>query len=144
MKRQSLEILYRYRKHLLEKEQIVLQDKIAEENQQKVRLLQLQARVHETHNAKIKATTVEELLTLDEAAAYLHGRMTMAKRAISLSGQARQEAVERTLKTKQSLDQIGLLLEKGRRARVTELDESERRQLDELVTSRYAMALRGV
>ena len=144
MKKQSLEILYRYRKHLLEKEQIVLQDKIAEENQQKVRLLQLQARVQETHNAKLKAASVEEMRALDEAAAYLHGRMTMAKRAISLSGQARQDAVDRTLKTKQSLDQIGLLLENGRRKRLAELDESERRQLDELVTSRYAMALRGV
>jgi hypothetical protein len=144
MKKQSLEILYRFRKHLLEKEQIVLQDKIAEENQQKARLLQLQARVQATHNAKSKATTVEELRALDEAAAFLHGRMTMAKRAITLSSQARQDAVEQTLKTKQSLDQIGLLLENGRRKRVAELDESERRQMDEIVTSRYAMALRGV
>ena len=144
MKRQSLEILYRYRKHLLEKEQITLQDKIAEENQQKVRLLQLQARVQETHNAKSKARTAEELCALDEAAAYLHGRMTLAKRAISISGQARQEAVERTLKTKQSLDQIELLLEKGRRQQRIKIDESERHLLDEIVTSRYAMALRGV
>jgi hypothetical protein len=144
MKRQSLEILYRYRKHLLEKEQITLQDRIAEENQQKVRLLQLQARIQETHNAKSKAKSVEELCALDEAAAYLHGRMTLAKRALSISAQARQEAVERTLKTKQSLDQIELLLEKGRRQHRIEVDESERRQLDELVTSRYAMALRGV
>ena len=144
MKKQSLEILYRFRKHLLEKEQIVLQDKIAEENQQKARLMQLQARVQATHNAKSKATTVEELRALDEAAAFLHGRMTLAKRAITLSSQARQDAVERTLKTKQSLDQIGLLIENGRRKRVAELDESERRQMDEIVTSRYAMALRGV
>jgi hypothetical protein len=144
MKKQSLEILYRFRKHLLEKEQIVLQDKIAEENQQKARLLQLQARVQATHNAKSNATTVEELRALDEAAAFLHGRMTMARRAITLSSQARQDAVEQTLKTKQSLDQIGLLLENGRRKRVAELDESERRQMDEIVTSRYAMALRGV
>jgi len=144
MKKQSLEILYRYRQHLLEKEQIALQEKIAEENTQKVRLLQLQARVQATHNAKAKSATVEELRSLDEAAAYLHTRMTMAKRAIALSGQARQEAVERTLKTKQSVDQIGLLLENGRRKHRAELDESERRMMDELVTSRYAMAMRGV
>jgi hypothetical protein len=144
MKKQSLQILYRYRKHLLEKEQIILQDKIAEENQQKLRLLQLEARVQETHNAKSKAATVETLRSLDEAATYLHTRMTMARRAITLSGQARQEAVERTLKTKQSLDQIGLMLENGRRQHVAELDESERRQMDDLVTARYAMALRGV
>jgi len=144
MKRQSLEILYRYRNHLLEKEQIVLQDKIAEENQQKARLLQLQARVQATHRAKVKATTVEELRALDEAAAYLHGRTTMARRAVSLSGQVREEALERTLKAKQARDQIGLLLEKGRREHLREMDESERHQLDEVVTSRYAMALRGV
>jgi len=144
MKTQSLEVLYRYRKHLLEKEQIILQDKIAEENQQKVRLLQLQSRVQETHNAKAKATTVEEIRALDEAAAYLHGRMTLAKRAISLSGNAKQDALERTLKTKQSLDQIGLMLENGRRKEMVELDAWERRQMDDLVTSRYAMALRGV
>jgi len=143
MKRQSLEILYRYRRHLLEKEQIALQDRIAEENQQKLRLVQLQARVQETHNAKLKSRSVEELRALDEAAAYLHGRMTLAKRAISISSHSRQEAVEKTLKTKQSLDQVGLLLEKGRRQQQLELDEEERLQLDELVTSRYAMALRG-
>jgi hypothetical protein len=144
MKKQSLEILYRYRKHLLELEQVALQDKIADENQQKIRLLQLQSRVQATHNAKGKATSVEELRSLDEAAAYLHTRMTLAKRGIALCGQVRQEAVERTLKAKLSLDQIGLMLEKGRRKHMAEMDESERRQLDELVTSRYAMALRGV
>jgi len=144
MKRQSLEILYRYRKHLLEKDQIALQDRIAEENQQKLRLAQLQARVQETHNAKLKSRTVEELCSLDEAAAYLHGRMTLARRAIGISSHARQEAVEKTLKTKQSLDQIEALLEKGRRQHQIEVDEAERHQLDELVTSRYAMALRGV
>jgi hypothetical protein len=79
MKKQSLEILHRYRKHLLEKDQIVLQDKIAEENQQKARLLQLQSRVQATHEAKLKATSAEELRALDEAAAYLHGRMTLAR-----------------------------------------------------------------
>jgi hypothetical protein len=144
MKRQSLEILYRYRKHLLEKDQIVLQDKIAEENQQKARLLQLQVRVQETHKAKSKAASVDELRSLDEAAAYLHSRITMARRAISLAGQARAEALDRTLKTKQARDQIGLLLEKGRRELLHDLDVSERLQIDELVTSRYAMALRGV
>jgi flagellar export protein FliJ len=144
MKKQSLEILYRFRKHLLEKEQIALQDRIAEENQQKLRLAQLQARVQATHNAKAKATSVEELRSLDEAAAYLHTRMTLAKRGIALCTQARQEAVEQTLKTKQSLDQVGLMLEKGRRKFIAEMDESERRQMDELVTARYAMAMRGV
>jgi hypothetical protein len=144
MKKQSLEILYRYRTHLLEKEQIALQDKIAEENQQKVRLLQLQARIQTAHNAKARATSVEELRTLDESAAYLHSRLTLAKRAVNLAGQAREEALETTLKTKQARDQIGLLLEKGRREDLAEIDESERRQLDDLVTARYAMALRGV
>jgi hypothetical protein len=144
MKRQSLEILYRYRKHLLEKEQTALQDRIAEENQQKLRLVQLQARVQETHNAKTKARTVEDLRALDEAAAYLHGRMTLAKRAITISSHSRQEAVERTLKAKQALDQTETMLEKGRRQQMVEMDEAEREQIEEIVTSRYAMALRGV
>jgi len=144
MKKQSLEILYRHRTHLLEKEQIVLQDKIAEESQQKVRLLQLQARVQTTHNAKARATTVEEMRALDEAAAYLHGRITMAKRAVSLSGQSREEALQRTLKVKQSRDQVASMLEKGRVERRRRDDDSEKRQLDELVTSRYAMTLGGL
>jgi len=144
MKKQSLEILYRYRKHLLEKEQINLQDKIAEENQQKLRLVQLQARVQATHNEKLKARTVEELRALDSAASYLHTRMTLAKRAIQLSGSARQQAVDSTLKTKLSLDQIGAMLENNKRKLKAEMDVSERNALDELVTSRYAMALRGV
>ena len=128
----------------MEKDQIVLQDKIAEENQQKARLLQLQARVQETHQAKSKAASVEELRALDESAAYLQSRMTLARRALSLAGQERAEALDRTLKSKQSRDQIGLLLENGRRELRHTLDESERRHVDELVTSRYAMALRGV
>ena len=144
MKKQSLEILYRYRKHLLEKEQITLQDKIAEENQQKARLLQLQVRVKGTHEAKLKATTPEELCALDDAAAYLHGRVTMARRAVQLTGVAREEALDRTLKTKQSRDQIGLLMEKQRAERRREQDETERKQMDELVTSRYAMTLGGL
>lgn len=141
MKKQSLEILHRYRQHLLDKEQVALQDRIADENQQKLRLLQLQARVQATHNAKARATSVEEMKSFDNAAAYLHGRMTLARRAITLSAQARQDAVERTLKMKQSLDQVGLLIENGRRARLKDFDESERRHLDEMVTARYAMAI---
>ncbi len=144
MKKQSLEILYRYRKHLLEKEQINLQEKIAEENQQKLRLAQLESRVQATHNEKLKARTVEDLRSLDSAAAYLHTRMTLAKRAIQLSGNARQQAVESTLKTKLSLDQVGAMLEANKRRLRVEMDASERNALDELVTSRYAMALRGV
>jgi hypothetical protein len=144
MKKQSLDILYRHRTHLLEREQIVLQDKIAEENQQKIRLLQLQARVQETHNAKSRATTAEELSTLDESAAYLHGRMTLARRALMISSQAREEALTRTLKLKQERDQVGLMLEKKRLERLRQFDESEKRQSDELVTARYAMALGGL
>jgi len=70
--------------------------------------------------------------------------MTLAKRAIQLSSNARQSAVESTLKTKVSLDQIGALLENNKRKLKAEMDVSERNALDELVTSRYAMALRGV
>ena len=141
MKKQSLEILYRYRSHLLEKEQLALQDKIAEESQQKVRLLQLQARIQETHNAKLKAGTVEELRALDEAAAYLNSRVTLAKRAVSVAAQTREDALNRTLKTKMSRDQIGLLIEKERRAFLAEADDAERKHLDEIATSRFALNL---
>jgi hypothetical protein len=144
MKKKSLDILHRYRSHLLEREQINLQDKIAEENVQKARLLQLQARVHATHEAKAKAKSVEEIRALDDAAAYLHGRMTLARRAVSLTAQAREEAMQQTLKTKQSRDQLSSLLEKGRILNRREHDEKERKQIDELVTARYATGLGGL
>jgi myo-inositol-1-phosphate synthase len=144
MKKKSLSILHRYREHLLEREQINLQEKIADENNQKARLLQLQARVKATHEAKASARTVEEIKALDEAAAYLHGRMTLARRAIQLTAQAREEAMAQTLRTKQSRDQVAMLLEKGRVLDRMEHDHKERNQIDELVTSRYAMGLGGV
>ena len=70
MKKKSLSILHRYRDHLLEREQINLQDKIADENNQKARLLQLQERVKTTHEAKARAKTIEEMKSLDDAAAW--------------------------------------------------------------------------
>jgi vesicle coat complex subunit len=140
MKHKSLNVLHRYRQHLLEREQIALQDRIAEDNQQKARLLQLQSRVAATHDAKAKADSVEELCTLDDAAAYLHGRMTLARRAITITTQAREEALDRTLRTLRERDQIASLLEKQRAAARREDDEQERKQIDELVTARYATA----
>jgi len=144
MKKKSLSILHRYRNHLLEREQINLADKIADENLQKARLLQLQVRVRATHDAKASAKTVEELRALDDAAAYLHGRMTLARRAIALTATAREEAMAQTIKTKQARDQVGLLMEKGKIKLRREHDEKERNQIDELVTSRYAMGLGGL
>jgi flagellar export protein FliJ len=143
MKKKSLEILHRHRQHLLEMEQIALQDKLAEENQQKVRLLQLQSRVQATHNAKARATSVEEIRALDDAARYLHNRIVLAQRAVGLSAKAREEALTRTLKSKQSYDQVGLMIEKARVERRRAFDEAEKRQIDELVTTRYAMSLGG-
>ncbi len=144
MKKKSLTLLHRYRNHLLEREQINLADKIADENVQKARLLQLQGRVRATHDAKAGAKTVEELRALDDAAAYLHGRMTLARRAMALTATAREEAMAQTLRTKQARDQIGLLLEKGKTKLRREHDEKERNQIDELVTSRYAMGMGGL
>jgi flagellar export protein FliJ len=144
MKKKSLSILHRYRNHLLEREQINLAEKIADENNQKARLLQLQERVKATHNAKGAARTVEEMKSLDEAAAYLHSRMVLARRAIQLTTTAREEATAQTLRTKQSRDQVEMLLEKGRLQFRREHDEKERNQIDELVTSRYAMGLEGI
>jgi transposase len=144
MKKKSLSILHRYRDHLLEREQINLQEKIADENNQKARLLQLHERVKATHAAKASAKTIEEMKSLDEAAAYLHSRMTLAKRAIQLTAAAREEAMQQTLRTKQSRDQVAMLLEKGRILDRQEHDYKERNQIDELVTSRYAMGLGGI
>lgn len=144
MKKNSLSILHRYRDHLLEREQINLQEKIADENNQKARLLQLQERVKATHEAKSRAKTIEEMKSLDDAAAYLHGRIILARRAIQLTATAREEAMAKTLKTKQSRDQVAALLEKGRILDRQEHDEKERKQIDELVTSRYAMGLGGL
>jgi hypothetical protein len=143
MKKKSLSILHRYRNHLLEREQINLQEKIADENAQKARLLQLQARVKATHEAKARAETVEEMKSLDDAAAYLHSRMTLAKRAIQLTAQAREEAAAQALRAKQGRDQVASLLEKGRVLDRQEHEAAERKQIDELVTSRYAMGLGG-
>jgi flagellar export protein FliJ len=139
MKKPTLEILHRYRKHLLEREQAALQDRWAEENTQKARILQLQTRVQETHEAKLKATSAAELCTLDDAAAYLHGRTTMAQRALSLARAAREEAVDRMLTCKKERDQVGMVIENDRRRWVREQDESERLQADDLATARYAM-----
>jgi flagellar export protein FliJ len=144
MKKKSLTVLHRYRNHLLEREQINLADRIADENVQKARLLQLQARVRATHEAKAQAKTVEEIRALDGAAAYLHSRMTLARRAIALTTQAREDATEQTIKTKQARDQVGTLIEKGKIQLRREHDEKERNQIDELVTSRYAMGLGGL
>ena len=139
MKKPTLEILHRYRKHLLEREQAALQERWAEENAQKTRISQLQVRVQETHEAKLKATSASELCALDDAAAYLHGRSTMAQRALSLARSAREEAVEKMLTCKQERDQVGLVIENGRRRWLREQDEAERLQADDLATARYAM-----
>jgi transposase len=144
MKKTSLSILHRYRAHLLEREQIILQEKISEETNQKARLLQLQARIKATHEAKVRARTVEEMRALDEAAAYLHTRVTLAKRAVSLTGQAREEATAQTIKTKQSRDQVSMLIENTRIVERQEHDARERSQIDDLVTARYALGLEGV
>jgi hypothetical protein len=132
MKKPTLEILHRYRKHLLEKEQAALQERWAEENAQRARIVQLQGRVQETHEAS-------ELCALDSAAAYLHGRTTMAQRALSLARAAREETVQRMLTCKQERDQVGLVIETGRRRQILEQDALERLQADDLATARHAM-----
>jgi signal-transduction protein with cAMP-binding, CBS, and nucleotidyltransferase domain len=144
MKRQTLDILHRYRKHLLEQEQMLIVQRLTEENTQKVRLLQLQQRVAQTHEAKLRATSSADLVAIDEAATYLHSRVTMAQRALALARSAREEAVARTLELKKERDQVGLLLERDRCERLHAQDESERNQLNELATARYAMAAGGL
>ncbi len=137
MKKQSLEILHRYRKHLLEREQIGVQERMVEENNQKARILHLRERVQETHRAKLQATCAGDLVALDEAAIYLHGRTTMAHRALSLARSAREEALDSLLQLKKEHDQIGLLLDRNDAAERAARDESERHQLNDFAT-RYA------
>jgi hypothetical protein len=140
MKKQTLDILHRYRQHMLEREQVQIVERLAEENTQKVRLLQLQQRVSEMHAAKLRASSSADLTALDEAASYLHGRVTMAHRALSLARKAREEAVARTLQLKQERDQVGMMLENERRQTVRARDDAERIELNDLATARYAMA----
>lgn len=144
MKKQTLDVLHRYRKHLLEREQAAIQDRLAEENTQKARLLQLQSRVTETHEAKLHATSSADLCSLDEAAAYLHGRVTMAQRALTLARMAREEAVARALQLKQDRDQVGMMLENDRRQFQRAQDEAERLELNDMATVRHAMAAGGL
>jgi hypothetical protein len=144
MKKQSLEILYRYRKHLVEREQAAIADRLADENNQKVRVLELKQRVAQTHEAKLRCTSPADLVALDQAAAYLHGRVTLATRALSVARASREETVNRTLQLKKERDQVALLLEKNRRQRIREQDEAERHQLNEIAIVRHAMAAGGL
>jgi hypothetical protein len=144
MKKQTLDILHRYRKHLLEQEQMTIVERLAEENNQKVRLLQLQQRIAQMHEAKLRATSSAELVSLDDAATYLNSRLTMAQRALALAKAAREEAVARTLQLKKERDQVGLLIDKNRQDYIREQDAAERNQLNELATARYAMAGGGL
>jgi hypothetical protein len=144
MKKQTLEILHRYRRHLLEQEQMTIVQRLTEENTQKVRLLQLQQRIAQMHEAKLRATSSADLMALDDAATYLNSRLTMAQRALALARAAREEAVARTLELKKERDQVGLLLDNRRREHIRGQDDAERHQLNELATARYAMAAAGL
>ena len=90
MKTKSLATLHRYRQHVLEEAQAAIADALAEENNQKVRVLQLRQRIAQTHEGKLRASSSADLTSLDEAAAYLHGRVIMAERALILSRAARE------------------------------------------------------
>jgi len=140
MKKQTLDILHRYRKHLLEREQVSIVERLAEENAQKVRLLQLQQRVAETHQAKLRASSSADLTALDAAASYLHGRVTMAQRALVLARRAREEAVASALQLKKERDQVGVMLENDRRQFQHAQDDAERMELNDMASARHAMA----
>jgi hypothetical protein len=70
--------------------------------------------------------------------------MTLANRAITLTSQVREEAMAQTLRAKQARDQVASMIEKAKRQFRRECDDKERTQIDELVTSRYAMGLGGI
>jgi hypothetical protein len=140
MKKQTLDVMHRYRKHLLEREQSAIADRLAEENTQKVRLLQLQQRVAETHQAKLRASSSADLTALDAAATYLHSRVIMAQRALALTRRAREEAVANALQLKKERDQVGMMLENDRRQTLRAQDDAERIELNDMATARHALA----
>lgn len=141
MKTTSLNLLHRYRKHLLDQAQAAIADALAEENNQKVRVLQLRQRISQTHQAKLRAETGADLMSMDDAATYLHGRVIMAERALTLARGAREQAVARVIELKKERDQVGLILDKKRRECIRAQDEAERHQLDEIATARHALAV---
>ena len=143
MKTKSLATLHRYRQHLLEQAQAAIADALAEENSQKVRVLQLRQRIAQTHEGKLRATSSADLVSLDEAAAYLHGRVIMAERALVLARGIREQAVSRVLELKKERDQVGNLIERHRLGEVRAYAEAERHQLNELATARHALAAAG-
>ena len=144
MKTKSLNILHRYRKHVLEQAQAAIADALAEENNQKVRVLQLRQRIAHTHEAKLRASSSADLTSLDEAAAYLHGRIIMAERALVLARGAREQAVARVVELKKERDQVGHLLDRQKQEWVRAQDENERQELNDIALARHALAAGGL
>lgn len=144
MKKNSLNILHRYRKHVLEQAQAAIADALAEENNQKVRVLQLRQRIAQTHEAKLRAASSADLVALDEAATYLHSRVIMADRALTLARGAREQAVARVVELKKERDQVGHLLERQRQEEVRSRDEIERQELNDIALVRHALAAGGL
>jgi flagellar biosynthesis chaperone FliJ len=140
VKKKSLATLHRYRQHLLEQAQVAIADALAEENNQKVRVLQLRQRIAQTHETKLRATSSADLVAMDEAAAYLHTRVTMAERALTLARGAREQAVARVLELKRERDQAAHLIDRQEYEWQRAQEESERQQLNELATIRHVMA----
>jgi hypothetical protein len=143
VKKKSLDILHRYRKHILDEAQAAIANALSEENNQKVRVLQLRQRIAQTHHAKLHATSSADLMSHDESATYLHGRVIMAERALVLARSAREQAVARVLELKKERDQIGHLIDNQKREWIRTQDEAERNQINELVTARHALTAAG-
>ncbi len=141
MKKTSLDILHRYRRHLLDEAQTRIAEALAEENNQKVRVLQLRQRIAQTHEAKLRASSSADLTALDEAAAYLHGRVVMAERALTLSRSAREQAVAYAIELKKERDQVAHLLDRHKQEWIRAQDDAERHQLNDITTARHAMAM---
>jgi len=141
VKKTSLDILQRYRKHLLDQAQTAIADALAEENNQKVRVLQLRQRIAQTHEAKLRASSSADLTSLDEAAAYLHGRVIMAERALTLARGSREKAVAFAIELKKERDQVSHLIDRNKQDWIRTQEEAERHQLDDIATARHAMAM---
>jgi hypothetical protein len=144
MKKNSLNLLHRYRKHILEQAQAAIADALAEENNQKVRVLQLRQRIAQTHKAKLCASSSADLVALDEAASYLHSRVIMAERALTLARGMREQAVARVVELKKERDQVGTLLDRQKQEWVRAQDENERQELGDIAIARHALAAGGL
>lgn len=138
MNRHAMETLHKYRLHLLSANQVVLQKKIAEEHDQEARLREIEDRIGHLQKAKGSAVSVADLCHFDSAGAYMQCRKTMANRALSLAKTAHQDALEKTVQTKISGDQVEIIIKHHDRDKNYQQGVFEQQRLDDIVSGKFA------